>query len=297
MDPVTYYATQSPVSDPGAHAGRFSELPRTVAGLAHVVHGLYVHYVDGKVHGYTPPPERLPEVNLRYVDEMLSRIVALDDRPLIEPRPPERRLVGYCRDAALLFCAMARHVGISARHRVGFATYFAGTGPEAPGAHEIAEYWDPLARTWRLIDPHMDYASIVEHGIEFDVCDVPRDLYIVAGKAWQMCRSGEADPQGFGIGDFRGMWIVLNNLIQDLAALNKAEPLNWDNWGLMLKDFDALSAEELDLLDRVAELTQAGDEESFARMRKLYEKEPGLRMPRTFKSFSPVSPPAEITLR
>src|SRR5256886_10114387 len=39
-------------------------------------------------------------------------ISALDPRPLAEARPPERRLVGCCRDFTVLLCAMARHHGI-----------------------------------------------------------------------------------------------------------------------------------------------------------------------------------------
>jgi len=34
---------------------------------------------------------------------------------------PEKRLVGCCRDAALLFCTMARHQHIASRTRVGLS--------------------------------------------------------------------------------------------------------------------------------------------------------------------------------
>jgi hypothetical protein len=51
---------------------------------------------------YEIPEDRLPEIDARFAEAMLTRIVQLDDRPLTEERPPERRLVGCCRDAGEL---------------------------------------------------------------------------------------------------------------------------------------------------------------------------------------------------
>ena len=295
MDPLACYTTQSPITDPGEHVGLFTDLPSTVDGLCQVVHGVYVHYMEGELYDYEIPEERLAEINTRYVERMLARLVELDTRPLTESRPPEKRLVGYCRDAAILFCAMARHQGIPARHRVGFATYFAETSLDCPGSHETAEYWDADEGCWRLVDPHLDALAIQEHSIQFDVYDVPREQFLVAGKAWQMCRAGDADPNGFGIEDLRGLWFIRNNMIQDLAALNRMEPLNWDNWGLMLRGLETLTDEEWRLLDQVAVLTQA-DNKAFAEMRAIYEGQIGLKVPRVVKSYSPVGEPLEVIL-
>ncbi len=88
---------------------------------------------------------------------------------------------------------------------------------------------------------------------------MPRTQFLVAGDAWQRCRSGRADPQRFGILDLRGLWFVRGNLVRDLAALAKRELLPWDGWGIMATREDG-DAAEMALLDRVAELTQAGDE-------------------------------------
>jgi hypothetical protein len=295
VDPLAYYTTQSQITDPGEHKGLFADLPRTVDGLCKVVQGVYIHYNEGRVYGYKIPEERLPEINIRSVEEMLARIVELDTRPLREPRPPEKRLVGYCRDAAILFCAMARHQGIPARHRVGSATYFIGTSLELPGTHEIAEYWDTDEGRWRLVDPHLDALVIQRNNVQFDLCDVPREQFLAGGKAWQMCRAGGADPSGFGIGDLRGLWFIRNNMIQDLAAQNKRGPLNWDNWGLMLKEMETYTEEEWRLLDRATVLTQAGNR-AFTEMRATYEAEIGLKVPRVIKSYGPVGEPREVTL-
>jgi hypothetical protein len=53
--------------------------------------------------------------------------------------------------------------------------------------------------------------------------------------------------------------------------------------------------EEWRLLDRVAVLTQAGNE-AFAEMRAIYEEEIGLKVPRVIRSYGPAGEPREVTL-
>ena len=296
MNPLAYYTTQSLITNPGEYAGLFDVLPRTIAGLRQVVQGVYINFMAGEEHDYEIPAERLAEIDTRYVEKMLARIIESDDRPLAEPRPPEKRLVGCCRDAALLFCAMARYQGIPTRTRVGFETYITDFwGPDFHADHVIAEYWDADENRWRLVDPDVLDLTIKENDLQFDVCDVPRDQFLVAGKAWQMCRAGEADPDKFGIEDLKGLWFVRGDLILDLAAQNKVEMLQWDGWGLMLRDIETMIDEEWRLLDKVATLTQAGNE-AFPEMQAIYEGNADLKVPRAVKSYSPVGEPSEVTL-
>jgi len=292
-DPLAYYTSQSPITDPGEYAGLFADLPRDIASLCRVVRGLIIHYfADEKVFNYTIPKDRLAEVDTRYVTKMLARMMALDNRPLVEARPPEKRLVGCCRDFATLFCAMARHQGIPTRVRIGFAAYFL---PDFNEDHEVAEVWDAEEKCWRLVDPEMSGLHTKAYNIRFDTLDVPRNQFIVAGQAWQMCRAGEAVPDKFGLSsapDLRGWWFIQHRLIHDLAAQDKKELLLWDTWGLMEKK---PTNEDLALLDKVARLTQAGDG-AFSEMRAIYENEVGLKVPLVVRSYSPVSTPREITL-
>lgn len=46
-------------------------------------------------------------------------------------------------------------------------------------------------------------------------------------------RTDTADPARFGINvaDIHRLWYVAQNLIRDLAALNRVEMLPWDVWG------------------------------------------------------------------
>jgi Transglutaminase-like superfamily len=292
MDPLAYYAVQSPFTDPGDYARLFDPLPHDIAGLCRVVQGLVIHFRGAEMFGHTIPQQRLAEVNTRHVSAMLARIHELDGRPLTEPRPPENRLVGCCRDFATLFCAMARSRGIPTRTRIGFARYFA---PDFNHDHEIAECWDPGEQRWRLVDPEQSPLHVEANRLSFDPLDVPRDQFLVAGLVWQRCRAGEADPERFGVdpgAEERGWWFVRHELIQDLAAQNKRELLLWDSWGLMARE---PSEEDLALLDEVASVTQGGPA-AYPRVRALYEGAPGLRVPERVMSFSPVAQPAEVTL-
>jgi hypothetical protein len=129
--------------------------------------------------------------------------------------------------------------------------------------------------------------------IAFDPLDVPRTEFLVAGDAWQRCRSGRADPERFGILDLRGLWFVRGNLVRDLAAHAKRELLPWDGWGLMAERERRSGAAELALLDRVAELTQAGEDRHAERL-ELQASEPGLRVPRVVLSFNLGGAPVDL---
>jgi Transglutaminase-like superfamily len=221
---------------------------------------------------------------------MLGRLAELDARPLTEPRPPERRVVGCCRDFTVLLCSLARHRGIPVRARVGFARYFV---PDFCVDHEIVEWWDASQRRWRLVDPQLSGRHLVHYRIGFDPLDVPRDQFVVGGRAWQLCRKGEADPDTFGLAPElpwpRGMDFVRGHVIQDLAALNKVELLLWDVWGLMLAD----AGTDLALLDEVAERTQVQD--GFADLRRLYDT-PGLAVPGRVRCLSPAAGPHDVAI-
>lgn len=290
-DPLTYYASQGPLTDPGRAAGMLDDLPADLRGLARIVQGLVFHYfADEALFGWRPPRERVAEIDTRHAAAMLARLAALDPRPLTEARPPERRLVGCCRDFTVLLCALARHRGIPVRARVGFATYFT---PGFHVDHEIVEWWDAAQRRWRLVDPELSERHVAHFGIDFDPFDVPRDRFLVGGRAWQRCRAGDADADTFGVtpqmAEPRGMTFVRGHVVQDLAALNKMELLRWDVWGLMQAAPDA----GLTLLDEVAEGTQAPD--ALADLQRLYAT-PGLTVPGRVRCLSPAVGPHDVAL-
>ena len=91
-----------------------------------------------------------------------------------------------------------------------------------------------------LVDAQIDDVQRAILDPDFDLMDVPRDRFMVAGEAWAQCRSGHAEPDAFGIFDMRGLWFVAGNLLRDLAALNDREMLPWDVWGAMFGAVQAM---------------------------------------------------------
>ena len=280
-DVRAYFATPGPLTDLSAHADRVRTLPRAIGDLCAVVQGLVVHPFLAHLYGLEPAAVRLDEVEVRRASHMVDRILALDARPLHEPRPPERRFVGNCRHFTVLLSAFLRAQGMPVRARCGFGAYF-----EPPNFvdHWVCEVWDEARAAWYLVDAQIDALQRAALPVLFDPLDVPRSQFLVAGDAWQRCRDGRADPQRFGILDMRGLWFVRGNLVRDLAAFAKRELLPWDGWGLMATREEG-DAQEMALLDRVAVLTQAGDDRHDERL-QLQRSEPGLRVPRVVVSFN-----------
>ena len=298
MNPLEYYRTQSPITEPGEYVELFNDLPHDIPGLCRAVRGLVFPIDAEELYGYTIPEDKRREVDTRYIEKILARIIELDDRPLSEPRSPEKRFVGCGRDMAVLFSAVARHRGIPARTRVGFAAYIPDFGPDFIVRHLVAEYWDSDEKRWCLVDPGLDELLIDQNNIQFDTMDIPRDQFIVAGLVWQMCRAGSAEPDRFG--EFpdsflKGWWFIRNNLILDLASQNRMELLLWDSWGDLMGNEPEPTEEQLMLLDKVATLTQAGDE-AFDEMRAVYEGEAVLRVPSVITCYSFVTEPSEVVL-
>ena len=300
LDTLTYYAEHGPVTDPGQASGLLKDLPADVSALRRAAHGLVVHHREEDPASLGVPEGRLAEVDSRYAGRMLNRLSELDGGPLAEARPPDKRLFGCCRDFAVLLVAMARHKGIPARARVGFASYFeAGFNVD----HEVAEVWDAAEGRWRLVDPQLgDGFADAADGAVFDPLDVPRDRFLVGGEAWRACREDDVDPETFlvdpalEVEQTRGWSYLRHNLVHDLAALNKREMVLWDYWGLMEKEGPS-SEGELALLDQVARAVLSPDA-SFREVRTMYEGESGLRVPEVVTSYSPTSlpDPLEVAL-
>jgi hypothetical protein len=185
--------------------------------------------------------------------------------------------VGNCRHFTVLTVAMLRAKGVPARARCGFGAYFNQGRFED---HWVCEYWNAGEARWILVDAQIDALQQAKLKPDFDVLDVPRNRFLIAGDAFAQCRAGETDPSSFGIFDMRGLWFITGNLLRDVAALNNMEMLPWDGWGMMPGPQGKLRDDQLALLDRLAAITQAPDA-SFAELRRLYEGEEGVRVPAT----------------
>ena len=209
------------------------------------------------------------EVQLRTMERRIARTLELDPGSLIAARLNEKKTVGNCRDFSVTLASMLQSKGVPARPRCGFGTYFM---PDHFEDHWVCEYWNDVERRWVLVDAQLDDLQRNVLKISFNTLDVPRDQFIVGGAAWKMCRSGQADPNQFGIFDMNGIDFVKGNFIRDIASLNKMELLPWDCWGLILSDYASLPPDDLSLFDRLADLTQADVPDSEI-VRQIYESD------------------------
>ena len=276
-DIFAFYASHSPMTDPGEASALIEPLPNDAAALTHVIPGLGIYDVVARdFYGFEPPENRLSEIHLRPIADRLARIMELDDQPLHIARKPERRALQRCNAFALMLVTMLRAKGVPARSRCGFTAYF---NPPNFEDHWVCEYWDAQERRWRLADPQIDDVWRRRLDIRFDTLDLPRAQFVTASDAWRRCRSGEANEQQFGISfaGLRGLWFVAGSLVRDMAALNKMEMAPWDVWGAQPKpegEFD------LSFFDELAALTRDPDH-TFVELRRRYDEDKGLCVPPT----------------
>lgn len=279
VEPATlaYYTQPDVMTGPGRHAALFSSLPHDVAALAAVTQGLIVHEYWAGAYGLTLSDADRATAHLRRAEDLLEHIVARDGRPLSVARDAAHRLVGNCRMYTVLLVAMLRFQGVPARARCGFARYFAdGFGED----HWVCEYWDSAAGRWVLVDAQIDALQRGQLKIDFNLTDVPRDQFLVAGEVWRRYRTGQADPDRYGLSVIGegGAWWVAGNLMRDAAALTNRELLPWDTWGAMPGPYQAIDEDLVSLFDRLAALTLHPDD-SLDELRTLLRDDPRLAVP------------------
>lgn len=267
-DPLEFYATQSPTTDPGEYAHLLDGLPKDAAGIVHTVQGVLVRTDVNEEAGFPIPKRRADgDLGAGTVQGMLERIARRDGRPLTALRSYDDRFVAVCAQYAMLAAALFRHHGIPARARGGFEVYFSETRHHD---HWITEYWNAGEGRWVRIDPEIEDES----GL-----DLSREMFLSGAEAWRKCRFEGKPPGHFGIwgGEWYGGWeFVLNELQLDFNALNKVESLPWDEAGFTGKGYGKLTPEEMDLLDRMARTVLEGDT-GFEKLRGMFRSQPELR--------------------
>jgi Transglutaminase-like superfamily len=274
---LPFYTQPAAMTSVGRYARLLDALPRDITALTAVAHGLLIHEHLVSAYGVTLSDQARGSVHIRPVERLLERIVAHDPRPLGTPRVAAGRVAANCRHFTVLMVSMLRAHGTPARARCGFGGYF-GTGTFED--HWVCEYWHAGQERWTLVDAQIDDRQRDLFPIDFDVTDVPRDRFLVAGEAWRRCRAGEADPRRFGLSltGESGDWWIAGNLMRDAAALGNLELLPWDRWGAMPTPEEPIDGDRLALFDRLAALTLAPDTR-FDELRGLCQDDDRLRVP------------------
>lgn len=273
---LAFYAKPGMFTSVGGFGKQIDRVPDDPGSVAKFVQGLLIHEALAPAYQVTLSPERRAMKELHGAEAMLAHAAHLDDAPLGEGRAPDRRVAGVCRHFATLFVAVMRHKGAPARARCGFANYFE-RGKHVD--HWLGEYWNTTEQRWVLVDAQVDGPQKDFFKPDFDLLDVPRDRFLVAGDAWIACRSGAADPMTFGVGgtEMWGLVEVMGDLMQDVAALQSIELLPWGWYGLARDG--AACEREPEVFDRLAALSSRADAAALDAICEAIDAAPRLRVP------------------
>jgi hypothetical protein len=275
LDFLAFYARPGRMTDPAQFSDLYSSLPKELPALCQTIQNLLVHIFWAERYGLHLSEGQKAEVSIRPVQQKLSRLLEIDSAPLNIPRPLEKRLVSNCRDFSTFLSSIFRNQKIPARARCGFGIYFL---PNHFEDHWICEYWSAEQTRWITVDAQLDSIQRQALGISFDPLDLPSGQFLPGGEAWLLCRSGQADPDQFGIFEYHGWDFIRGNVIRDFLALNKVEILPWDFVEALNKSYDSLSQDELTWLDQISAWTLSV-EDSFRDIRATYEETPALHIP------------------
>jgi hypothetical protein len=291
---LAFYREQSEISSPGRYAALFDTLPTEIPALCEAVQHVLIHQfwvLDRDNYGIGPADlkqagrEPNQEINLRSTEEILEAAMVLNDRAITAPRAALQRVVGNCRDYALLLTATLRHQGIPARVRSGVARYFF-PGEIRLEDHFICEWWNEAAGRWQRTDPQLDALQRRVLALPFDPADLPPGQFLDAGESYRELESGAVEPDKIGIFEFVGWPYVRYKLVSDLACVNRVEVLAWEGWGVCSEvDADPMPEGTQALFAQIAELLLTSTEapSRFAEARALWDTHPRLQFPADYR--------------
>jgi len=291
---LNYYRKQSEISDPGKFKTYFEDLPESIPDLCKIVQNTFNHVfwiMDKKNYDITlhdivalgRDPNK--ELNMRKIEEKLDRYFSLKESFFLEPREQIDKVIGNCRDYALLLISMLRHKGIPARVRSGAGKYFFPPEKQRFEDHYISEYWNEEDNRWHMVDPQIDDVQRKALNLTISTIDLPYNQFLDAGRTWLEFRKGEIPAENFGIGDWRGQIFVLNKLIMELASLNKIEVLAWEGWGICsdIKNIEKLGFEVFD--DLAEKISKVNEPQIFFELRNLFENDSRFKIPSNYKPY------------
>lgn len=285
---LEHYKTKGPLTDVGQYADQISGLSSDAASLVRVTQSLIVHDMWLTRYGVEFSSDRVCPQSTPNMEDVLRLALEIKQGSLASTdRSSSEKVIACCRELSSLLCAFLRAKGVPARARCGFAAYLAKDGYYED--HWICEFWN--GDCWQKVDPQIDafqlssiqsWAKTAEDArdgyrkmlLDLDPMNISEKQFVLAAKAWQLCRANQMDPTRFGIScdptmfglqTLYGMWFIRGNLLRDFAALNKVELVPfvsglehekgyWDSWRLMSAKDDELADEDWKLLDHVATL-------------------------------------------
>ena len=255
---MSEFVSHSGETEPKNYKDYFISIGDTIEEICAEVQSLLIHAYWLEEYQYpASEKDKYNEMQLRSVYDICTCANA-KQKISNDKRNPQLRVISTCRDYSLLVCSILRSKGTSARLRCGFATYLR---PDAFEDHWVCEYWDSVKEKWLMVDAQLDRLLLEKLDLDFSEYDVPSNKFLFAGKAWELCRTGEKDPAKFGIHHLNGLSFVKGNIVRDLFALGKIETLPWDHgWGILKGSIEETpSARELVYIDELATISSNSD--------------------------------------
>lgn len=278
-----WFATPGPFTDASGYDIGLTDAAAgrpVVEQVVDVVQGLLIYdLVAQPFYGVDLAPDRaIDEINVRDVRAIMERALELSTQPLSAARAPDARVCVRCHNYTKLTVSLLRFLGLPARSRCGFGSYFVADMFED---HWIAEYWNGAEARWVMVDAQLDEVWRRMIGFGGDPFDLTGDEFVTAGRAWQQWRADELDPSRYGlslINEHGAHWIA-GNLRLDFAALNKIEMLPWDVWGVGWPPNQPVP-QDLSVFDAMSSLA-ADPDSNLDAIRSMYANDERVRMPGT----------------
>lgn len=245
-----YYLKQSVMSDLGKSRKKIFNLSGNVNEIVKITQNVLLHQHCASMYNIELTNEQLKEPWLRKISEKIELLQSRGFSIIEKDIPIENRIVGICRDFALLTTSLLREVAIPARARCGFASYIE-KGKFID--HWISEYWDSCKRRWVMLDSQIDSIQKKEMNICFNTFDLDKTQFLNGAEAWKQCRAGKHNPDIFGIFDWWGYEYLACNLLLDANSMIRKPMQPWDIWqGLKGKAIDLWKENDFELMDDLA---------------------------------------------
>jgi formylglycine-generating enzyme len=272
---LDFYKQYSSFTDPGEYAYLYKNLPDSLPELCSLIKSQFIHpYTELPEYCEQIPKERWNEsVKYPTVKTILKGLLTYDSRGLVKDRKLQDRLVLGCHEYAILLASIIKYRGIPARVRCGHATYLI---PEFHASHTICEVWNKDDKRWMLVDPGMN------------MVDFSRDKFDFSNDAWLKMQKKEIDPNIYGIpGQYSGLVSILAKVNIDLASILGNEYPIYQYAPILdyaFKNNNLLTAEQIEILNRICELMKSLDAENLSKLQEIYNSTPQIQITKTLES-------------
>ncbi|WP_105615196.1 transglutaminase-like domain-containing protein [Vallitalea okinawensis] len=248
---LDYYKAHGRMTEIKTNQHMVIDLPHDIKGIVLTVQNILLHQHWAKRYGIELDEENVKEPWVRSVEEKLIHLNKVGYEHITDQKELKDKMISICRDFSVVAAALCREVGIPARARCGFATYFE---KDKYIDHWVLEYWCEDKKRWILVDAQLDDFQQNELGISFNSLDVGNGDFIIAPRAWKMCREGKVNPELFGIFKWWGYEYLISNLLLDANALVKMPMQPWDSWkGYKSLPVSEWSEKDYLIMDQLAE--------------------------------------------